>query len=361
LGVIGGQTTASAKTRHVSRTRIVSYQAFTTTKYRVKGGKSYTSRKLNKVKYNLNRHKNLIVRSRSSFVVRKANGKHVKYNYIYTRIHGKTKKYGYVLHSKLAKYHRDKKTVKQSATVTADDDDVTDETASDSADQTATQGSKGQAAKDQTSDEKAFGTFSLSQYRATFLKVLNQERTKRGLKPLTEDSKLDQVAQARGPQLVANFSHTDAQGNLYVDALAKKFGTAWFAENIAEVGSGDGDYGTAATIKVDGIYDAADVAKENVYEYIYNDAASDWGHRAAMLNTGYTTIGMGGVYDTATGRAYTAADFGGLGDDTDTTEDQSGSDDDTGNYITVNGQRIQIDSDGQGYFSTDQNGQIIPQ
>ncbi|KRK95108.1 hypothetical protein FD25_GL001645 [Levilactobacillus acidifarinae DSM 19394] len=174
---------------------------------------------------------------------------------------------------------------------------------------------------------------------------MNQERRKRKLQPLKEDNQLDEVAQARGPQLVNNFSRYDADGYLYVAALAKQFGTDWTAENIAEVSGGEGDYGTTATIHVTGIHDAADVAKQNVYEYIYNDAVSNWGHRDAMLHKAYTKIGMGGLYDEKTNTILTAADFG--EDEAQPTAIQAGDD----GYIVIH--------NGEGRFSVNAAGQTV--
>ncbi|GAW98532.1 CAP domain-containing protein [Secundilactobacillus mixtipabuli] len=125
--------------------------------------------------------------------------------------------------------------------------------------------------------------FSVSGYRADFLKAVNAERAKRGIAPLKEDADLDQMAQIRAGQTTTTHSHYDSDGSVAVDKLSKSMGIPWGAEVIATDTLGK-DFGTTNN---------EDVTKADIEGYIYEDAGSNWGHRDALLNPSFTKIGMG--------------------------------------------------------------------
>ncbi|MBA1393803.1 hypothetical protein EQ500_07980, partial [Lactobacillus sp. XV13L] len=69
--------------------------------------------------------------------------------------------------------------------------------------------------------------FSLSEFRQEFLKVLNDERTKRGLTPVTADTHYDEVTQERTKLLPANFSHNGKSGNFILEDYYKQAGISF--------------------------------------------------------------------------------------------------------------------------------------
>lgn len=106
--------------------------------------------------------------------------------------------------------------------------------------------------------------------------LLNQERSSRGLEPLSESSALEKAADRYAADMVARrfFDHVSPGGGTFMDRI-KAAGWlpsgSWTAgENIAW---GSGELGTPASI-VDGWMHSA-------------------GHRANILNGGFTQIGIG--------------------------------------------------------------------
>ncbi|RMC45220.1 hypothetical protein [Lactobacillus sp. ESL0230] len=51
---------------------------------------------------------------------------------------------------------------------------------------------------------------------------------------------------------------------------------------------------------------SAQVAANMLYEYIYDDAGSDWHHKKILLNPNDKAIGIGAVTVTAEGQVYSA-------------------------------------------------------
>lgn len=149
--------------------------------------------------------------------------------------------------------------------------------------------------------------FSLSDYRAAFLQDLNNERAKRGLAPVTEDPQYDQIAQQRSAQLVTSFSHYDSEGNTIAKQLSTQAGiTTWKSENIANESWGH----MSGSELIDGSSSSKEVASDDIHMYIYDDAAHNWGHRDALLNPTYNTIGMGATQDTNNFRVFTDNELG---------------------------------------------------
>ncbi len=133
-----------------------------------------------------------------------------------------------------------------------------------------------QAAAEQAAQEQAAvqaaqaSTFDASASKAQILSGVNQQRGANGLGGLSEDGALDSIADTRAKELVQSFSHTRPQGG---DASSDVFatGATAFGENIA-AGQSDG-----------------------------NDAMNSWmnssGHRANILSSDFTKIGIGVYYD----------------------------------------------------------------
>ncbi|MDF7639736.1 CAP domain-containing protein [Lactobacillus sp. ESL0791] len=187
--------------------------------------------------------------------------------------------------------------------------------------------------------KKAIKNASLAQYRATFLKELNKERAKRNIKPLKEKANYDAATQARSAELKDNYSHTDKAGQTIYLKYFKNAGINPTAsgECLSEEGHGDFQYyrypkkgiknkaavSTAGITKVSSKLlfhpynsyrtwkkiSTADIAKLDLYKYIYDDAASNWGHRDNLLNKNYTKIGIGLVTVAKEGLVRTAIDL----------------------------------------------------
>ena len=113
---------------------------------------------------------------------------------------------------------------------------------------------------------------------AEIVSLVNSERAKAGLAPLTLNDGASKAAQTRANELRTSFSHTRPNGKNFATALTEAGVTYRSSgENIA--------YGQTSAAKV----------------------MSDWmnssGHRANILNSGYTEIGVGHVKD-ASGTDY---------------------------------------------------------
>ena len=105
--------------------------------------------------------------------------------------------------------------------------------------------------------------------------LVNQERTKRGLNPLTLSPELNQIADERAEEISTDFSHNGFQS--YKDEISASFGTYIIGENIA--------YGAQS---------AADV----MYSWMTSS-----GHKANILDNRYSNIGIG-IYQTSEGYLY---------------------------------------------------------
>lgn len=250
-----------------------------------RNGALYTSYKLNKVKGHLKSYKNKTFKANLIYSIKKTNGKTAKYYYVKS---GKIKGYAWVGLFKTAKTTAKKAVTKPAATTT-----------------------KTPAKKTSSSDSDATSnkTFSLnvSEYRAAFLSYVNAQRAKRGIAPLTEDNDMNTLAAYRANQLLTNYSHVDSQGHMIALSVATKLGVHQpTSEDMTEQPIGDDGWSdltqtTITTSAVDG--------KTDAYQYIYEDADDNWGHRDSLLNKNYTKIGIGVVYDQKGNVTYSCEDL----------------------------------------------------
>ena len=110
------------------------------------------------------------------------------------------------------------------------------------------------------------------------VKLVNEERAKAGLAPLTVDTKAASAAQVRAQEISKSFSHTRPNGSAFSTALTEAGASFKGAgENIA--------YGQTTP--------------EKVMESWMNSS----GHRANILNGSYRAIGVG-HYENASGVDY---------------------------------------------------------
>ena len=109
-----------------------------------------------------------------------------------------------------------------------------------------------------------------SSYAQEVLDLVNAERAKEGIAPLTLDSSLNAAARVRASELPSSFSHTRPNGNKCTTAITDQ-GLSYSAasENISA-----------------GRWSAADV--------VAGWMASD-GHRKNIMNPAYTKLGLGSV------------------------------------------------------------------
>lgn len=119
---------------------------------------------------------------------------------------------------------------------------------------------------------------SLAAYREEVLRLVNEERQKAGVSPLTADSGLNQVAQLRAEETIVKFDHVRPDGSKFYTAL-QQAGISYrtTGENIA--------YGQRSPAEV------------------MTGWMNSSGHRQNILNAAYGKLGVGYVLD-ANGRAY---------------------------------------------------------
>lgn len=128
-------------------------------------------------------------------------------------------------------------------------------------------------------------------YESTVLKLINAERTKRGLKKLALSTKLRTAARRHSKDMASNdfFSHTGSNGSSMTDRILK----AGFKYSAAGecLYAGNGDLKTP---------------KAAVQAWLNSP-----GHAAIMLSPNYTHVGIGYIYDkTSPYGGYYTADFG---------------------------------------------------
>lgn len=108
----------------------------------------------------------------------------------------------------------------------------------------------------------------LSGFAAQVADLVNAERAKAGLRPLTVKKDVTLAAQTRSKELISSFSHTRPDGS--------SFSTALTQAGVSFKGSGENiAYGQTSPQKV------------------MQDWMNSSGHRANILNSNFTSIGVG--------------------------------------------------------------------
>ena len=109
---------------------------------------------------------------------------------------------------------------------------------------------------------------SRNSYVQQVVNLVNEERAKEGLAPLTLDTKVSAAAQVRAREIVTSFSHTRPDGTSFATALKEQnISYRRAGENIA--------WGQKSP--------------EAVMDAWMNSS----GHRANIMNPNFTTIGIG--------------------------------------------------------------------
>ncbi|MFR4414192.1 MAG: CAP domain-containing protein [Butyricicoccus sp.] len=116
--------------------------------------------------------------------------------------------------------------------------------------------------------EQALQSTANSSYAAQVVSLVNAERARQGLPALTVSTKVQQAAQTRAGELQTSFSHTRPSGASCFTALTEAgVSYARAGENIA--------YG------------------QSTPEAVVQSWMSSSGHRANILSSSFTTIGIG--------------------------------------------------------------------
>ncbi len=105
--------------------------------------------------------------------------------------------------------------------------------------------------------------------------LINEERQSQGLTPYNSQSQLQAAARSHGTDMACNgfFSHTGSDGSSVRDRVsAQGYAWSWVGENIFAGGS---------------------ASPQSAFNWWMNSAP----HRANLLHTNYTDIGIGYIYE----------------------------------------------------------------
>ncbi|MEW6569238.1 MAG: CAP domain-containing protein, partial [Chloroflexota bacterium] len=114
-------------------------------------------------------------------------------------------------------------------------------------------------------------------FESTLLTLINQERQNQGLAPYNLDSRLQAAARLHSTDMACNnfLSHTGSDGSSVGDRVRRQgYNWTWVGENI---------YATSNT---------SSSAPQQAFTWWMNSAP----HRANLLSSNYTDIGIGYVY-----------------------------------------------------------------
>ncbi|MCB5232552.1 CAP domain-containing protein [Levilactobacillus brevis] len=280
-------TTSQAAKRKPGK--VVRTMKYKTMKVKAKKGYVYTSTKLTKRGVHLTKYKNKVMTTKKAYLI-KVPGKPAVW---YDRVSSKNKKLnGYVYNNYLKVIKKSstngKTSTKTTNKVPVDPDanvplkdlysygtnsknNPTQKTGDDS----------GQAYY----DTEIFSKYpaNLNDYKSIFVELLNQERQSRGLLPVTADVTLASIAdkRAQDTKLANKLVHRDSNGNIIAGLYMKEAGI-----NVSTYGECLGWVANAP---------ARMAVRQSLRDYIYQDAAHNWGHRDILLKSSFTHIGVGAV------------------------------------------------------------------
>jgi len=159
---------------------------------------------------------------------------------------------------------------------------------------TTTNKNEGQFIDDSSNTSSKKEAFNASAVNQELLVLINKERENYGRKLLDSPVSLNTIAGIRSKQIVTNYNHTDASGNIISWELAKQYlkGVTSVSENISITDQGNTNKKTAEII---------------MDNYFNNDQASNGAHRGEILSEINNHVGLG-VYE-KDGQVYNAMDF----------------------------------------------------
>jgi len=262
-GITLGVTPAAARqtTKAIAlKTTKVSTKAYHATK-----GKIYRNTTLTKVAHNAKNYPHTTLYVTKHATIRKANHKRAVYYYI-----GKGKAKGWIWRGYLQAGKATKQATKTATT----------------------------SVTQQVTQPTSKSTFDATKMSQNFLAIVNQERAKVGVAPLTLNGKLTNLANQRAKDNadINTLSHVDAQGNAMFEKEADQFGVGnWLTWSECLYMSG---------------YDSLsfNFGKDAADGYLYHDADSDWGHRLNLISPETTQIGIGWYVKADTNTVYNAID-----------------------------------------------------
>ncbi|MGD0804604.1 MAG: CAP domain-containing protein [Candidatus Bathyarchaeia archaeon] len=142
------------------------------------------------------------------------------------------------------------------------------------------------------------------------LGLINQDRAKYGLSPVTLSSEPSGQQHADSMAYFGYFSHWDTQGYKPYMRYTILGGTGDVAENIgfdyATTSSVDSTQVAVASCSIQTI--EAGIANSE-WQMMYNDLSSGNGHRDNILNPLHNKVSIGIAYDTSTSKIYFVEDF----------------------------------------------------
>ena len=163
---------------------------------------------------------------------------------------------------------------------------------------TVKQTSKSTVAKPASTASKAFSSTSivtaddLAKIRDGFLKLVNQERAKCGVKPLKVHSSLSASANTRSREIISSFSHTRPNGKPFHTAIDKSvYPYSLIAENIQFTSH----IGNRSYVEEDLFVGREDQIVE-AYTRIFNNFKSSSEHYRNMTNSAFLDTGVGISY-----------------------------------------------------------------
>ena len=122
-----------------------------------------------------------------------------------------------------------------------------------------------------SNNNPGYNTRISNDFQEEVVRLVNIERRKRGITPLSISNKLSSAATIRANELTQKFSHTRPNGRSYISAVESAgYAYSYVGENIA----------------------AGQKRPQDVMNTWMNSA----GHRANILNPNYTEIGIGISY-----------------------------------------------------------------
>ena len=132
----------------------------------------------------------------------------------------------------------------------------------------------------------------LGQIEKYFYELVNEERTSKGLKPLTYNKHLDDASQLRSLELTEFYSHTRPDGTSCFTAIdSNKYRYLTLGENISYF------YHISGTVSYNElVFTGSDKQLKRAAEIVFNAFKSSPGHYANMMSVEFENAGIGISY-----------------------------------------------------------------
>ena len=141
-----------------------------------------------------------------------------------------------------------------------------------------------------TNEDDAVTAEMLAKIEAGFFRLVNEERVKNGLAPLTYNKHLDDVAQMRSAEIKVSYSHTRPNGTSWATLVdTNKYHCKNLGENLSYESQ-----------LIDGLYDptedfftGSDELIELIYTKIFTDFKNSEVHYTNMMHETFENTGIG--------------------------------------------------------------------